>query len=75
MSALDGLLHSLLGFMAPSTYKAHLRRTITQPWRNREAAALLRSWRTEDARTQCAEWEELRRVLEEDRLSDRPLFP
>lgn len=44
-----------------------------------EIIRLLQSWREEDeeedAQEQRAAWEELKRTLDEDRLSDRKLFP
>ena len=44
-----------------------------------EFIRLLQSWREEDekedAQEQFATWEELKRALDEDRLSDRKLFP
>ena len=36
---------------------------------------LLRAWCVEDADEQRETWEFLRRALDEDRLSDRKLFP
>ena len=39
------------------------------------AIALLRSWREEDPQQQRADWEALKQVLEEDRSSERELFP
>ncbi len=44
--------------------------------RNQAAIELLRSWEEEgDEQEQTETWEYLRRVLDEDRLSNRPLFP
>src|SRR6478672_1413594 len=46
--------------------------------RNQAAIQLLRSWREVDeegAREQRETWEFLKRALDEDRLSDRKLFP
>lgn len=44
--------------------------------KNQALAELLRSWREEgDEEEQKEEWEFLRRALDEDRLSDRKLFP
>lgn len=44
--------------------------------RNQGAIELLRSWEEEgDEQEQTETWEYLRRVLDEDRLSNRPLFP
>lgn len=39
------------------------------------AIQLLRSWRAGDQREQTETWDYLRRALDEDRLSDRKLFP
>jgi|SwirhisoilCB1_FD_contig_21_19428502_length_306_multi_3_in_0_out_0_2 hypothetical protein len=50
-----------------------------QAERNRALIALIRSWCEEDAAEDPqklqAEWDELKRALDEDRLSDRKLFP
>jgi len=46
--------------------------------KNEAAIRLLRRWRETDAsdeQEQRETWEYLRRVLDEDRLSDRKLFP
>lgn len=47
--------------------------------RKAEIIRLLQSWREEDEKEdqqeQQASWEELKRALDEDRLSDRKLFP
>lgn len=43
--------------------------------KNQAAIALLRSWLEEDPGNQQEEWERVKEVLEENRLSDRPLFP
>lgn len=47
--------------------------------RKAEIIRLLQSWREEDEeedeQEQRATWEELKRALDEDRLSDRKLFP
>jgi excisionase family DNA binding protein len=42
---------------------------------NDTAIQLLRAWRAGDKREQGETWSYLRRVLDEDRLSDRKLFP
>lgn len=39
------------------------------------AIELLRSWREGDQQEQQETWDYLKRVLDEDRLSDRKLFP
>lgn len=50
-----------------------------QAERNQALIALVRSWCDEDAAEDLqelqAEWEELKHALDEDRLSDRKLFP
>jgi hypothetical protein len=47
-----------------------------QPKANQAAIDLLRSWREEgDEQEQRETWEFLKTALDEDRLSDRPLFP
>lgn len=54
------------------------RKTVTpdQPKVNQAAIDLLRSWREEgDEQDQRETWEFLQTALDEDRLSDRPLFP
>ncbi len=54
------------------------RKTVTpdQPKVNQAAIDLLRSWREEgDEQEQRETWEFLQTALDEDRLSDRPLFP
>lgn len=51
---------------------------IDQMAKNEAAIQLLRSWREsseEDRQEQQETWEYLKRVLDEDRLSDRKLFP
>jgi hypothetical protein len=49
--------------------------TEAPPFVNQAAIALLRSWRNEDPAQQRKDWESLKQVLEEDRPSDRKLFP
>ena len=48
---------------------------MEQAGRNQAAIRLLHRWRAGDAREQRATWNCLKRALEADRLSDRPLFP
>ena len=44
--------------------------------KNQAAIRLLKSWRdTDDEQEQQETWEFLRQALDENRLSDRPLFP
>lgn len=43
--------------------------------KNEAAIQLLRSWRTGDEQEQRETWQYLKRVLDEDRLSNRKLFP
>jgi hypothetical protein len=51
-------------------------RLLEQPPINYAALALLQSWATEgDEQEQRDTWEYLKKVLDEDRLSDRKLFP
>ncbi|OLE36776.1 MAG: hypothetical protein AUI36_26810 [Cyanobacteria bacterium 13_1_40CM_2_61_4] len=48
--------------------------TEEQRLKNQAALKLLRTWRTEDAQEQTETWTVIKAALEEDRLSDRPLF-
>lgn len=48
--------------------------TIQQA-KNKAAIRLLRSWREGDEQEQRETWEYLKRVLDEDRPSNRKLFP
>ena len=43
--------------------------------KNEAAIQLLRLWRTGDEQEQQETWQYLKRVLDEDRLSNRRLFP
>ncbi len=47
----------------------------TRQAKNEAAIRLLRSWREGDEQEQCETWEYLKRVLDEDRPSNRKLFP
>ena len=50
--------------------------TLNPPIVNQAALDLLRSWREDgDEDEQRETWEFLQQALDEDRLSDRPLFP
>ena len=50
--------------------------TLDAPIVNQAALDLLRSWREEGNEEEQREtWEFLQQALDEDRLSDRPLFP
>jgi hypothetical protein len=49
--------------------------TETQRLKNQAAIQLLRAWRTDDAQEQAETWMVIKEALEEDRLSDRSLFP
>lgn len=46
-----------------------------QPQKNEALIQLLRSWREDDEQEQRDTWEYLKQALDEDRLSDRKLFP
>lgn len=48
--------------------------TEAQSLKNQAAIALLKAWRTEDPQEHCETWTMVKAALEEDRLSDRPLF-
>ena len=43
--------------------------------KNRALIQLLRSWREGDEQEQRSTWEYLKQALDEDRLSERKLFP
>ena len=47
----------------------------TQSQKNRALIQLLRSWREGDEQEQRSTWEYLKKALDEDRLSERKLFP
>ena len=47
----------------------------TQSQKNRALIQLLRSWREGDEQEQRSTWEYLKQALDEDRLSERKLFP
>ena len=46
-----------------------------QSQKKRALIQLLRSWRNGDEQEQRSTWEYLKQALDEDRLSDRKLFP
>ena len=48
--------------------------TETQRLKNQAALQLLQTWCTDDAQEQAETWMVIKKVLEEDRLSDRSLF-
>jgi hypothetical protein len=48
--------------------------TEAQALKNQAAIALLKAWRAKDAQEQRETWTVVKAALEEDRLSDRPLF-
>ena len=70
-----------------SGYPAYPNPTITEPVcdihfqlpqekeKNRALIQLLRSWREGDEQEQRSTWEYLKQALDEDRLSERKLFP
>jgi hypothetical protein len=49
--------------------------SVAHSERNRALIQLLRSWREGDEQEQRDTWEYLRQALDEDRLSERKLFP
>jgi hypothetical protein len=55
--------------------KNELPQSITQSQKNSALIQLLRSWREGDEQEQKNTWEYLRQALDEDRLSERKLFP
>ncbi len=55
--------------------KKELPQSITQSQKNSALIQLLRSWREGDEQEQKSTWEYLRQALDEDRLSERKLFP
>ena len=55
--------------------KKELPQSITQSQKNHALIQLLRSWREGDELEQKNTWEYLRQALDEDRLSERKLFP
>lgn len=75
------LLHHILLRLSTSHSTNDAREFLRQvsPNRRAEIIRLLQSWREEDEKEdqqeQLAVWEELKRSLDEDRLSDRKLFP
>ena len=52
-----------------------LPQSATQSQKNRALIQLLRSWREGDEQEQRSTWEYLKQALDEDRLSERKLFP
>lgn len=52
-----------------------LPQNATQSQKNRALIQLLRSWREGDEQEQRSTWEYLKKALDEDRLSERKLFP
>jgi hypothetical protein len=48
--------------------------TEAQRLKNQAALQLLQTWSTGDAQEQAETWSVIKAALEEDRLSDRPLF-
>ena len=62
----------------PATTECEVERRQRQIEANQETIRLLESWRNasdEEAEEQRETWEFLKRALDEDRLSDRKLFP
>jgi len=52
-----------------------LPQNAAQSQRNRALIQLLKSWREGDEQEQRSTWEYLKQALDEDRLSERKLFP
>jgi hypothetical protein len=52
-----------------------LPQSATQSQKNRALIQLLRSWREGDEQEQRSTWEYLKQALDEDRMSERKLFP
>ena len=52
-----------------------LPQSTTQSQKNRALIQLLRSWREGDKQEQRSTWEYLKQALDEDRMSERKLFP
>lgn len=57
-----------------NTFEEKIQPTSPSP-RNQALIELLRSWREGDEQEQKSTWEYLKQALDEDRLSDRKLFP
>jgi len=55
--------------------KKELPQSATQSQKNHALIQLLRSWREGDEQEQRSTWEYLKQALDEDRLSERKLFP
>src|SRR5207237_1227194 len=55
--------------------KNELPPSVAQSQKNRALIQLLRSWREGDEQEQRNTWEYLKQALDEDRLSERKLFP
>jgi hypothetical protein len=56
------------------THVIEIEGTEAQSLKNQAAIELLKAWRAEDAQEQRETWTMVKAALEEDRLSDRPLF-
>ncbi len=55
--------------------KKEFPQSAAQSQKNRALIQLLRSWREGDEQEQRSTWEYLKQALDEDRLSERKLFP
>ncbi len=62
-------------FSSAKGEKKELPQSMAQAQKNRDLIQLLRSWREGDEQEQRDTWEYLRQALDEDRLSERKLFP
>ena len=74
----DNLKEKGDSFWMPSRKRDESNQSVELPAKNQAAIELLRSWREDDEydeEEQKATWEFLKQALDEDRLSDRKLFP
>ena len=71
----DTLLQTLRQFRAQFTPTPQPVLDPEQAQKNQAAIALLQSWQAEETQTDSQTWDYLKTALDQDRLSDRPLFP